>query len=119
MTDLRSTRAVLELDLAHSPGQSTTSNAHSPSIATASACTRRASSQAASSTRRQAQRAQSIIFELDGGLTLTLYPRSELAEDAAVPAGPPKSGEFSLGQLVAGCADVDRILEQALPPARP
>jgi hypothetical protein len=54
-----------------------------------------------------------VIFKLDGGLTLTLYPRSELAKDAAVPAGPPKSGEFSLGQLVASRADVDRILEQA------
>ena len=43
----------------------------------------------------------------------TLYPRSELAKDAAVPAGPPQSGEFSLGQLVASRADVDRILDQA------
>jgi uncharacterized protein len=54
-----------------------------------------------------------VIIKLDGGLMLTLYPRSELAKDAAVPAGPPKSGEFSLGQLVASSADVDRILEQA------
>ena len=58
-----------------------------------------------------------VIFELDDGLTLTLYPRSELAKDAAVPAGPPKSGEFSLGQLVSSRADVDvdvdRIVEQA------
>jgi catechol 2,3-dioxygenase-like lactoylglutathione lyase family enzyme len=54
-----------------------------------------------------------VIFELDGGLILSLYPRSELAKDAAVPAGPPRSGEFSLGQLVASRAEVDRILEQA------
>ena len=54
-----------------------------------------------------------VIFELDGGLTLTLYPRSELAKDAAVPVGPPQSTEFSLGQFVASRADVDRILEQA------
>ena len=54
-----------------------------------------------------------VIFKLDGGLTLTLYPRSELAKDAAVPAGPPKSGEFSLGQVVASRADVDTMLEQA------
>ena len=53
-----------------------------------------------------------VIFKLDGGLTLALYPRSELAKDAAVFAGPPQSGEFSLGQLVASRADVDRILEQ-------
>jgi len=54
-----------------------------------------------------------VIFKLDGGLMLSLYPRSELGKDAAVPAGPPQSGEFSLGQLVASRADVDRILEQA------
>jgi catechol 2,3-dioxygenase-like lactoylglutathione lyase family enzyme len=54
-----------------------------------------------------------VIFNLDGGLMLSLYPRSELGKDAAVPAGPPQSGEFSLGQLVASRADVDRTLEQA------
>ena len=54
-----------------------------------------------------------VIFKLGSGLILTLYPRSELAKDAAVPAGPPQSGEFSLGQLVASRADVDRILEEA------
>jgi catechol 2,3-dioxygenase-like lactoylglutathione lyase family enzyme len=54
-----------------------------------------------------------VIFKLESGLTLALYPRSELAKDASVPAGPPKSGEFSLGQLVASRADVDTILEQA------
>ena len=54
-----------------------------------------------------------VIFKLDGGLILSLYPRSELRKDAAVPAGPPQSGEFSLGQVVASRADVDRILEQA------
>src|SRR5207247_10593372 len=54
-----------------------------------------------------------VIFTLESGLLLTLYPRSELAKDAAVPAGPPQSGEFSLGQLVASRADVDRIRAQA------
>src|ERR1051325_1087700 len=54
-----------------------------------------------------------VIFKLDGGLMLSLYPRSELAKDAAVPVGPARSGEFSLGQLVASRDDVDRILEQA------
>ena len=54
-----------------------------------------------------------VIFELDGGLVLSLYPRTDLGKDASVPAGPPQSGEFSLGQLVASRADVDRILERA------
>jgi catechol 2,3-dioxygenase-like lactoylglutathione lyase family enzyme len=54
-----------------------------------------------------------VVFKLDGGLVLSLYPRSELGKDASVPTGPPQSGEFSLGQLVATRADVDRILELA------
>ena len=54
-----------------------------------------------------------VIFKLDGGLMLCLYPRSELGKDASVPTGPSQSGEFSLGQVVPGRADVDRILEQA------
>src|SRR5215831_18842327 len=54
-----------------------------------------------------------VIFELENGLLITLYPRTELAKDAAVPVGPPQSGEFSLGQVVASRAEVDKILEQA------
>jgi catechol 2,3-dioxygenase-like lactoylglutathione lyase family enzyme len=54
-----------------------------------------------------------VIFRLDGELALSLYPRSELGKDAAVPTGPPQSGEFSLGQLVASRAEVDGILDQA------
>jgi catechol 2,3-dioxygenase-like lactoylglutathione lyase family enzyme len=54
-----------------------------------------------------------VIFELENGLLLTLYPRTDLAKDAAIPAGPPQIGEFSLGQLVASGAEVDRILKQA------
>jgi uncharacterized protein len=54
-----------------------------------------------------------VIFKLEKGLLLTLYPRTELAKDAAIPAGPAQIGEFSLGQLVASRAEVDRILEQA------
>jgi uncharacterized protein len=53
------------------------------------------------------------MFELAGGLTLALYPRSELAKDADVTLGPPKSGEFSIGQLVETRADVDAVLARA------
>jgi uncharacterized glyoxalase superfamily protein PhnB len=53
------------------------------------------------------------MFELAGGLMLALYPRTELAKDANVPFGPPKTGEFSIGQLVAGKADVDALLAKA------
>lgn len=53
------------------------------------------------------------MFQLEGGLTLALYPRTELAKDARVPLGPPKAGEFSIGQLVSSRDDVDALLAQA------
>lgn len=53
------------------------------------------------------------MFELDGGLILALYPRSELAKDAAIPLEPPSSGQFSIGHIVADREDVDAVLEQA------
>jgi predicted lactoylglutathione lyase len=53
------------------------------------------------------------MFELEGGLLLNLYPRGELAKDAAIPVGPPQSGEFSLAQLVCSPDEVDKLLEQA------
>lgn len=52
-------------------------------------------------------------FQLQGGLILALYPRSELAKDAHIPLGPPTSGEFSIGHAVASKADVDALLIKA------
>jgi catechol 2,3-dioxygenase-like lactoylglutathione lyase family enzyme len=54
-----------------------------------------------------------VMFRLDGGLILALYPRTELAKDANVPFGPPKTGEFSIGHAVASKADVDTLLTKA------
>ncbi len=53
------------------------------------------------------------LFELQGGMILCLYPRTELAKDAQVPLGPPKSGEFSIGHAVTSKAEVDAVLTQA------
>ncbi|MGA8365150.1 MAG: VOC family protein [Solirubrobacteraceae bacterium] len=53
------------------------------------------------------------MFELQGGVILCLYPRTELAKDAKVPLGAPKTGEFSIGQAVASKAEVDALLTQA------
>jgi catechol 2,3-dioxygenase-like lactoylglutathione lyase family enzyme len=53
------------------------------------------------------------MFELQGGFILALYPRTELAKDANVPLGPPKTGEFSIGHAVATKADVDAVLSEA------
>jgi catechol 2,3-dioxygenase-like lactoylglutathione lyase family enzyme len=53
------------------------------------------------------------MFELRGGLLLSLYPRTELAKDAKVAVGPPRTGEFSIGHIVASKSDVDALLVQA------
>jgi uncharacterized protein len=53
------------------------------------------------------------MFELEGGLLLNLYPRTDLARDAAIPVGPAQSGEFSLAQLVRSREEVDELLERA------
>lgn len=53
------------------------------------------------------------MFQLQGDLLLMLYPREELAKDAAVPFGPPSTGEFSIGHAVASKADVDARLAEA------
>jgi catechol 2,3-dioxygenase-like lactoylglutathione lyase family enzyme len=53
------------------------------------------------------------LFELQGGLLLAVYPRSELAKDANVPPGPARPGEFSLGHLVPTRSEVDRLLAKA------
>jgi catechol 2,3-dioxygenase-like lactoylglutathione lyase family enzyme len=53
------------------------------------------------------------MFQLEGGLILSLYPRTELAKDANVSVGPPRSGEFSIGHVVGSKEEVDAVLEQA------
>ena len=54
-----------------------------------------------------------VMFRLEGGTVLALYPRSELAKDAEVSPGPARSGEFSLGHLVPTRAHVDALLVRA------
>ncbi|MBV9165375.1 MAG: VOC family protein [Solirubrobacterales bacterium] len=54
-----------------------------------------------------------VLFELQGGLILALYPRTELAKDAGVPLGSAQSGEFSIGHAVPSREDVDAVLARA------
>lgn len=54
-----------------------------------------------------------VMFHLEGGMILALYPRSELAKDAKIPQGPAQSGELSLAQIVESRADVDALLAKA------
>jgi catechol 2,3-dioxygenase-like lactoylglutathione lyase family enzyme len=53
------------------------------------------------------------MFELNGGLTLSLYSRTDLAHDANISVGPPQAGEFSIGHLVRSREDVDALLAEA------
>jgi catechol 2,3-dioxygenase-like lactoylglutathione lyase family enzyme len=53
------------------------------------------------------------MFQLQGGLTLCLYPRIELVKDANVSLAPPQAGEFSIGHAVSSRAEVDAVLAQA------
>jgi catechol 2,3-dioxygenase-like lactoylglutathione lyase family enzyme len=52
------------------------------------------------------------MFHLTGGLVLSLYPRTELAKDAGVPYGPPKTGEFSLGHFLSRREEVDQLVDR-------
>jgi catechol 2,3-dioxygenase-like lactoylglutathione lyase family enzyme len=53
------------------------------------------------------------MFELQGGLILALYSREDLAKDASIPVGAPQSGQFSIGHMVSGRAEVDALLADA------
>ena len=54
------------------------------------------------------------MFQLQGGLTLALYAREDLAKDANVPLGEAATGEFSIGHVVASKAEVDAVLARAV-----
>ena len=54
-----------------------------------------------------------VMFELQDGLILALYPRTELAKDANQPLGVPSSTEFSIGHVVQSREEVDALLKRA------
>lgn len=53
------------------------------------------------------------MFELDGGLLLSLYPRTDLARDAGIEVDATSRGGFSLGHLVERREEVDAVLARA------
>ena len=53
------------------------------------------------------------VFHLDGGLMLSIYPRSELAKDAVITPAAAHPGEFSIGHVVASRAEVDEVIALA------
>ena len=54
-----------------------------------------------------------VMFTLEHGLILALYPRRELAKDAHEPVGVASSTEFSIGHLVQSREEVDALLVRA------
>ena len=54
-----------------------------------------------------------VMITLADGLVLALYPRSELARDAGVPAQSVAGSGVSLGHIVADREQVDAVLELA------
>ena len=54
-----------------------------------------------------------VMFKLEGGLTLALYPRSQLAKDGGIEVPPAGSGLFSIGHLVGSRSEVNALLERA------
>jgi uncharacterized protein len=53
------------------------------------------------------------MFELHGGLPLSLYGRTDLAKDANATFDAPGKGEFSIGHLVESREEVDSVLAEA------
>ncbi len=53
------------------------------------------------------------LFEFDGGLILSLYPRTDLAKDAGLAPGGSSRTEFSLGHAVKSREEVDALLARA------
>ncbi len=54
-----------------------------------------------------------VMFELENGVILALYPRTDLAKDAKEPVGVASSTEFSLGYLAQNKQEVDGLIERA------
>lgn len=53
------------------------------------------------------------FFDLENGLKLAVWPRSDLAHDTGLPRAPASSTELSIGHNVNDRAQVDAVMEQA------
>jgi uncharacterized protein len=54
-----------------------------------------------------------VMFKLNKGLTLALYPRSELAKDSKHSLVAPSPTEFSIGQFVSSKEAVNELMNKA------
>jgi catechol 2,3-dioxygenase-like lactoylglutathione lyase family enzyme len=62
---------------------------------------------------KEFEHGQVVFFELQAGLKLALFERSNIAHDACIPVGLPSSTEFTIGHNVGSKERVDAIMEQA------
>jgi catechol 2,3-dioxygenase-like lactoylglutathione lyase family enzyme len=53
------------------------------------------------------------LVRLEGGMVLSLFPRSDLGLDAGIEATPPSPTEFSIGHNVSSEAEVDQVMALA------
>jgi catechol 2,3-dioxygenase-like lactoylglutathione lyase family enzyme len=54
-----------------------------------------------------------VLFEMSGGLILTLYPKTELAKDAKLPVFVPSPAAFSMMHGVDSKEEVNAVMVQA------
>jgi uncharacterized protein len=53
------------------------------------------------------------FFDLQAGVKLAVWPRTSIAHDTGIPAGPPSATEFTLGHNVTSQEEVDFVMAQA------
>ncbi len=53
------------------------------------------------------------FFDLQGGLTLALWPRKSIAHDTNIPLQSPSSTEFTIGHNLGSREEVDALMEQS------
>ena len=62
---------------------------------------------------KEFERGAVALFNLKGGLVLSLYPRNDIAWDAKIPLGPPSATEFTIGHNVNTKEEVDLVMKEA------
>ena len=61
----------------------------------------------------QFQQGAVAFFDLQSGLRLALWPRTSIAHDSGIAAGPVSSTEFTIGHNVSSKSEVDSVMTQA------
>ena len=54
-----------------------------------------------------------VFFDLQAGLKLALWPRSDIAHDAGIPQTPPSPTDVTIAHNVSSEKEVDVVMEQA------